>query len=189
MADFQLVIDNIWTYVKPNIVVKPEILSKIESEMSYVIEEYSRFRKITVELDMPLFERQQMRYPTGLYSILNKILTECGYTHDVIDARCVPKFGTQLQMHSKKLRDYQEEVVTKAIESERGVIKIATGGGKTVIAAAIVARLNLKTLFIVYSIDLLQQTADEFEKMFQIKVGRIGGGICDIKRINICIKK
>jgi len=66
------------------------------------------------------------------------------------------------------------------------VIKIATGGGKTVIAAAIVARLNLKTLFVVYSVDLLEQTADEFEKMFRVDIGRIGGGYCDIKQINVC---
>jgi superfamily II DNA or RNA helicase len=127
-----------------------------------------------------------MRYPTGLYSVLDKILTECKYTFDIIDARNVPSLKSSIPMHSKKLRDYQEEVVEKSIKAERGVIKIATGGGKTVIAAAIVSRLNLKTLFVVYSVDLLEQTANEFEDMFHIKVGKIGGGHCDIKQINVC---
>lgn len=186
MSDFEIVIDNTWTYLKPNVDVDSNLVRRIEREMSYTIEEYSRFRKTTVEFDISLFEREQLRYPTGLYSVLDRILTECGYTFDVIDAREIPQINKPLQFHTKKLRDYQEEVVETALKAQRGVIKVATGGGKTVIAAAIVARLNLKTLFIVYSLDLLQQTVDEFENMFQIKVGKIGGGECDIKQINVC---
>jgi superfamily II DNA or RNA helicase len=186
MSDFEIVIDNTWTYLKPSVKVDSSLLRRIEQEMSYTIEEYSRFRKTTVEFDISMFEREQLRYPTGLYSILDNILTKCGYSFDVVDAREVPQINKPLQFHAKKLRDYQEEVVEAALKAQRGVIKVATGGGKTVIAAAIVARLNLKTLFIVYSLDLLQQTADEFETMFQIKVGKIGGGECDIKQINIC---
>jgi len=186
MFDFEIIIDNTWTYLKPNIKMSTDFVRRIESEMSYAKEEYSRFRKITVEFEISLFEREQLRYPTGLYSILDHILTDCGYTFNVVDVRNIPEIKSSLQMHAKKLRDYQEEVVEQAIKAQRGVIKVATGGGKTVIAAAIVARLNAKTLFIVYSIDLLNQTADEFESMFQIKVGRIGGGHCDIRQINVC---
>jgi superfamily II DNA or RNA helicase len=66
------------------------------------------------------------------------------------------------------------------------VIKVATGGGKTVIGAAIIAKLNVKTLFIVNSLDLLEQTHDEFVKMLKIDIGKIGGGFCDIQKINVC---
>jgi superfamily II DNA or RNA helicase len=186
MADFEIVIDNTWTHLKPNVKLNTELIRRIESEMSYSREEYSNFRKETFELEIPLFERERLRYPTGLYSTLDRILSECHFSFDVLDTRIIPSIGDPLQMHAKKLRDYQEEVVHSAIKAERGVIKVATGGGKTVIAAAIVAQLNLKTLFIVYSIDLLEQTADEFENMFKIKVGKIGGGYCDIRQINVC---
>jgi superfamily II DNA or RNA helicase len=182
----QIIIDNSWTYLKSKLKINPEFLKRIESEMSYCVEEYSRARKTIIELDISLFERNQLRFPTGLYSVLDRVLTEHGCTFDVNDIRHVPEFKQSLKMHVKKLRDYQEIVLEKAIQSERAVIKVATGGGKTVIAAAIVARLNLKTLFIVYSVDLLIQTADEFESMFGISVGRIGGGYCEIKQINIC---
>jgi superfamily II DNA or RNA helicase len=189
MSDFNIVIDNIWTYLKPNININPNVYTRIESEMSYTVEEYNRWRKTYVNFDIPLFERSQLRYPTGLYSTLDNILTKCGYTFDVIDARKVPEIKQPLTFYGKNghgLRDYQEEVVEDAIKAQRGVIKIATGGGKTVIAAAIVAKLNMKTLFVVYSVDLLEQTADEFETMFHIKVGKIGGGYCEIERINVC---
>jgi superfamily II DNA or RNA helicase len=186
VADFEITIDNTWTYLKPNKKLDYELLRQIESEMSYSKEEYSRFRKMTVEFEISMFERERLRYPTGLYSILDRIFTEKGISFDVIDARNIPEIKTAMPMGTKKLRDYQEEVVDAALKAERGVIKVATGGGKTVIAAAIVSRLNLKTLFVVYSVDLLEQTADEFELMFGIKVGRIGGGYCEIKQINVC---
>jgi superfamily II DNA or RNA helicase len=186
MVDIELIIDNIWTYIKPNIKLMPEFIREIDSAMSYAREEYSSFRKEIVELEFSMFDREQLRYPTGLFSFLEKILIKHKYSFDVLDARNIPEIKHSLKMHSKKLRDYQEEVVYNSLKSERGVIKIATGGGKTVIAAAIVAKLNLKTLFIVYSVDLLEQTADEFENMFNIKVGKIGGGNCDLKQINIC---
>jgi superfamily II DNA or RNA helicase len=186
MSDFRIEIDNTWTYIKPNVEVNKSVIRRIESEMSYTVEEYNRFTKKTVDHDISLFERDLLRYPTGLYSVLDRILTECGYTFDVIDKRNIPQVNQPLQFYSKKLRDYQEEATEAAIKAQRGVIKVATGGGKTVIAAAIVARLNMKTIFIVYSIDLLEQTADEFETMFRLKVGKIGGGYCDIQQINIC---
>lgn len=186
MPDFQVVIDNVWTYLKPTRKISYEFYNSLQTEMSYQIEEYSPFRKEVVELDVSLFEREQLRYPTGLYSLLEKKLNEFKFSFEILDARHIPDFHESLKIQSKTLRDYQEKVVCDAIDSERGVIKIATGGGKTVIAAAIVARLNLSTLFMVYSIDLMNQTADEFEKMFGIKVGKIGGGHCEIEQINIC---
>ena len=137
MSDFTIQIENTWTYLKPNIEVNHNLIRRIESEMSYTVEEYSRFRKTTVELETTMFEREQLRYPTGLYSTLDNILTECGYSFDVEDKRERPHENQSMLFHAKKLRDYQEEVVENAIKSERGVIKVATGGGKTVIAAAI----------------------------------------------------
>ena len=187
MSDFELHIENVWTYIKSNRKeINPNLLRRIEEETSYTVEQYSRFAKTkTVEIGISLFEREQLRYPTGLYSTIDNIFSSCGYDFDVIDHRDRPQVQPQ-QQFLRKLRDYQQETVEKAIKAERGVIKIATGGGKTVIGAAIIASLNLRTVFIVHSIDLLEQTADEFEKMFGIEVGKIGGGFCEIKKINVC---
>jgi len=186
MSHFTIEIGNVWSSIDSEDVIDKKLIREIEDEMSFVVPIYNRYIKKTIEVKETLFEKEQLRYPTGLYSFLEKILTKNKHTFDVIDKRIIPVEKAQMTLNSKKLRDYQEQVVNDALDAQRGVIKIATGGGKTVIAAAIVARLNLKTLFIVYSIDLLEQTADEFEKMFQIKVGRIGGGFCDIKQINVC---
>ena len=181
-----LEVDNIWTYLKNVDDIPQEIIRDISDSMSYIVQEYARYRKTFVDFEYTLFEKTKLRYPTGLFSNLENVLSEHNYDYDLIDKRNRPETNSILTLHGKTLRDYQEETVDKAINSERGIIKVATGGGKTVIAAGILSRLNVKSLFIVSSIDLLEQTADELTKMLKVDIGKIGGGECDIQKINVC---
>ena len=88
-------------------------------------------------------------------------------------------------------RDYQEEAIEKIIESDRGVVKISTGGGKTVIASGVIAGRGVyPTIFYVPSIDLAVQARNEIERFVRksgssVEVGQIGGGKKDIKDINV----
>jgi superfamily II DNA or RNA helicase len=90
-----------------------------------------------------------------------------------------------------QIRDYQQEAIDKAAKQQRGIIKAATGAGKTFIGSGIVAKLSVSPfIFYVTSQDLLQQAKDELERFLlfnnqPMKVGIIGGGICDIREINI----
>lgn len=92
------------------------------------------------------------------------------------------------------LFDYQKSTIDKAISSQRGIIKVATGGGKTVIASGIISELGVKpTIFYVTSIDLLNQAVSEITQYvrlnnLKVTVGSIGGGnkkIGDITVITI----
>ena len=72
--------------------------------------------------------------------------------------------------------------MTKAIENTvdgwwwpRGIIHIATGGGKTEIAAAMLQMLQVPSVFIVHRKDLLHQAAQRFEK-YGIPSGICGDG-------------
>jgi superfamily II DNA or RNA helicase len=78
------------------------------------------------------------------------------------------------------LRDYQQEVLNTCWRSVladmpwyRGVIKVATGGGKTEIAVGLYQCNHLPTMFLVHRKDLLEQAARRFEK-YGINCGRIG---------------
>ncbi len=64
-----------------------------------------------------------------------------------------------------ELRDYQREAL-EAWERNgfRGVIALPTGSGKTVIALAGVARLNVRTLVVVYTKDHIKQWVEAFKK-------------------------
>lgn len=66
-----------------------------------------------------------------------------------------------------KLRDYQHETVDKALKFGRGIIKVGTGGGKTLTIASLIStyyNLNkdMKVLLIVPDLTLVDQTYKDF---------------------------
>lgn len=79
------------------------------------------------------------------------------------------------------MRDYQVEAVNVMMESGGGILQAATGAGKTIMNAALVdsyGKLGYKTVTIVPSKDLIDQTATNFET-WGLDVGRYGGGVKD----------
>lgn len=78
-----------------------------------------------------------------------------------------------------KLRDYQKELlddILKAIhEHEKICVQLSTGGGKTVIFTELIKQLDSKTLILVDSIDLINQTISTFEKK-GIDIGALTAG-------------
>lgn len=88
-------------------------------------------------------------------------------------------------------RDYQKEVIDKACNIDRGIIRASTGSGKTPMACAIIARRSVfPTIFYVSSIDLLLQAKSEIEKFIRkdgmpVKVGELSGSKKDIQDITV----
>lgn len=68
----------------------------------------------------------------------------------------------------KTLRPYQKEILDEILVKLKIhnslCVQLSTGGGKTVIFTELVATLNAKTLILVDSIDLVNQTIDTFKK-------------------------
>lgn len=101
-------------------------------------------------------------YPTGLSASVIKIMKEYGCV-EVADRRSIPQSHFSWKWNKKwKLRDYQSEVVKKALEIHRGVFEIPTRGGKTLIAANIIQPLGLRTLVVVVGRESMRQTAEDF---------------------------
>jgi len=138
-------------------------------------------------------KKEGMHFPTGLTSLAVSFLKERNYSVQVLDIRKKVEKTLNLSMSSSfEERDYQTEVVNKTDNTTRGIIKVATGGGKSSIAASIISRRGVSpTIFYVPSIDLLTQSKNELEKFIvdsngeNIKVGQIGGGKMDIQDINV----
>lgn len=82
-------------------------------------------------------------------------------------------------------RDYQLKVVELCNQNNLGIIRAATGSGKTLIGALITANFNKPTMIYVIGLDLLNQFHETFSELFEEKIGYIGNGVCDIQRINI----
>lgn len=81
--------------------------------------------------------------------------------------------------------DFQKDIINKAIEEKIFFGDIATGAGKTCMSAEIIRRLKYKTLFVVDTIDLLEQAKETFEESLNIECGIISAGKQDWKDVNI----
>ena len=74
-----------------------------------------------------------------------------------------------------KARDFQQDCIDKFTRTTlTGYIYAPTGSGKTNIAAYLIAKRNIRTLFIVPKYDLVKQTKKRFQDILDIDPSMIG---------------
>lgn len=75
---------------------------------------------------------------------------------------------------------YQADAVTKMVEAKGGLLKAGCGSGKTYMGIEILRRLGLRFLWLCGKSDLLNQTKENFEKLYpDIKLGLTTEGQVD----------
>jgi len=98
----------------------------------------------------------------------------------------VPKdILNKLNTINKNPYPYQIQAAKVAIEKSHGVLRMATGSGKTIVAALIVSLLGKSSIVYVIGKDLLYQIHELFSNVFDEPIGIIGDGKCEIADINI----
>ncbi|USZ68973.1 DEAD/DEAH box helicase family protein [Halorussus salilacus] len=129
-------------------------------------------------LDLPHTEAdarsKTRRAPAFRYAALREHLDERGLSYEdrVLDAPDLPDVAS-----SYELRAYQRDALSAWEEAgRRGVLELPTGSGKTVIGLKAIEDLQVATLVVVPTIDLLEQWRRELEAEFGIPVGQLGGG-------------
>lgn len=95
------------------------------------------------------------------------------------------RFQRQLNVTALNLglRNYQMNAVIKALSNQlygglwwpRGVLEIATGGGKTRTAGYISRILGIPTIFLVHRVELVNQTREEFAEL-GVETGTVSEG-------------
>jgi superfamily II DNA or RNA helicase len=108
-------------------------------------------------------------------------LTENHFTLNFHDHRRI--VTPRLNQTKVKLRDYQYEAAWSCFNATipslgwwpRGILQVATGGGKTEIAVAIYEMHRVPTFFLVHRKDLLLQAKERFER-YGHSVGIVGAG-------------
>lgn len=126
------------------------------------------------------------RFRTGLFARIQLLAPMMGLEiEQIVLHKKKETVRIQELVDSKQigLRDYQEEAVRQILENDMGVLYAATGAGKTHMAAAIIARRAVRTLFLVHTKDLLWQTKKRFEEVLGIKVGVIGDSEFEIGNV------
>nr|WP_304448161.1 DEAD/DEAH box helicase family protein [Halomarina sp. PSRA2] len=115
------------------------------------------------------------RAPAHRYAALTAALEARGAPHEdrVLEAAPeLPPLET-----SYELREYQREALDAWRDNrKRGVLELPTGSGKTVIAVVAMAALEVPTLVVVPTVDLLEQWRRDLEAEFDCPVGQMGGG-------------
>ena len=114
--------------------------------------------------------------PGGFLQRIREKLKEEGIPY-IIEENKHKKFSAKMvPLNGITLRGNQPEIVEKALSVNRGVIHAYTSFGKTVTAAALInayltAYPNCRAIFLVHTVDLIEQTAEEFRKVLPFKVG------------------
>lgn len=178
-----------------------EIFKALDKELSYKIQgaEFSQAYKGYIN-DQGEFvswdgRRHLMsstgKFPVGLFTRAVEFFHSKGIYPQIIDKRPpyeqYPEINIlpQLEALGKPPRHYQLEAADKAVKTDRGIIRLATGSGKSLVAALITAKLGKPTIIYVIGTDLLYQFQKLFSDVFQTEIGIIGDGKCEIRDINI----
>jgi len=125
-------------------------------------------------------------FPSGLVERVSDFLSRKGHEIDIEEHIDYPEEQEPLPWKGFELRPYQVDVVERALSAHRGMIKMATGGGKSATLTSIVGTYNVPTMVYVVSLDLLTQLHSTMEEFLGVEIGIIGGGQCEIKEINVC---
>ena len=127
----------------------------------------------------------QLKFRTGL---LNHVLSFCqqnGILYVISDKRKFPTPGKPLPWVGS-LRDYQVSAVEKFIEHKRGILAAATGSGKSLMITNIVSRLNIPSVILCGTIDLVRQMHEHLSSEIpDTPIGIVGDGMCDIRHITV----
>jgi superfamily II DNA or RNA helicase len=132
-----------------------------------------------------------LTFPTGLVERVRDFYQNAGRSLEVIDQRPAKSVGNpkdilpRLRKMGKEPYPYQMDVISVIEKNDRGIIKMATGAGKSVVAALVTAHLGKKTVIYVIGKDLLHQFHALFSSIFEEKIGIIGDGLCEIHDINV----
>jgi len=186
-----LVVDVGITQSKITGVIDQKVYSLIYHELSFKNENYIHQKKYSqfAQERHYLITPSTKVFQTGLLPRVCQLLEKHGLEYSINDHReeSPPEFFMPMN-GEKPLRPYQIEAVRSAVENKCGILRMATGAGKTRVASEIVSQLERRTVILVHRIDLLKQFAEVLKSLLHFPdiVGIIGGGIFEPNIITIC---
>jgi len=175
-------------------------VEKIDRHLSFYLPGYkfmTRYKKGTWDGKRHLFNAKKCTFPSGLAPRVAKLVKDSGVECDIHwpeepdtfrlkwDEGAKGRGRKKTETKMTAMRDYQEKCVEAALAGRRGIIEIATGGGKTLIAAHLIRQIARPTLFLVHTRDLMYQTISVFEKELGIPIGVAGDGKLDLQPVTV----
>ena len=134
---------------------------------------------------------RRLTFPYGLLDRVVSFYQKHGRPVHVEDRRDPHSPVSTIEIHKRLIeidRDpypYQWDTLDVVKDNDCGIIRIATGGGKTLVAAMMASHFGKRCIIYVIGKDLLHQIHGFFSKIFDQKIGIIGDGLCEIHDINV----
>ena len=174
----ELVVRGQFTVVKGFDAVAADIIDTASSYMDPGFRYSKAYKKGLWDGKKRLFNRRTGALPTGLVHLVEEAFKQADVDYVVTDERRVPtptEAGFDLVGTSFAYPyDYQLDACKKAVEAKQGILKMATGAGKTEVACSITQYLGLPTLFIVNSRELMYQAQKRFIKRLGLTDDEVG---------------
>lgn len=127
-----------------------------------------------------LYDSFRSMFPAGLVPLVVRGAADAGGSAvEVEDARRKPCEPVEADLGW--LRDYQREAVATGIRQTRGILRAATGAGKTEVLVGLVLCLPCRWLALVHRTNLMAQAADRWTLRTGERAGRIGEGSWDVQ--------
>lgn len=184
----QLILGN--TRVKMVGLHDASVRNELDMELSYQVQGYQFINTRSNWDGRYRLLDSRNNFPIGLLPRVKKILSKRGIPYSVKDNRPELEYKDNMILDPEsgfEARDYQLELIESAWQNKSGIVKAATGAGKSFCIASIAAKFGVKTVIYVIGIELLYQMKDTIEKAFpHLDVGIVGDGNCDIRDITIC---
>jgi len=170
----------------------PDLISKLDDNLSYfpLGYEFSPKWKLGLWDGKIRLLNNNLTFAAGLAQRVQEFFEDKGVSMPIYD-RNKPIKRTPIDISEnlieigKSPREYQQRATFTALKEKRGIIRIATGGGKTLVAAMVVAEVGGTAIIYVIGKDLLHQFHGFFEKVFKTEIGIVGDGLFNVKPITI----
>jgi superfamily II DNA or RNA helicase len=172
-----------------------EITDRLRQELLCEQERFyrrSKYEKVSYLARLKLYDPITGEFPTGLLALVKAILNESGCVVLRKDLRVCPSKRFDLPPLKQELWGYQKSAVDTMLEKTRGVIFVGTGGGKTEIYVEALRRAAVRTLILVYSEEMADQTIARLGALLGLNwdsigfIGRKGSkSVCNLQDITI----
>ncbi|MTH61184.1 DEAD/DEAH box helicase [Paracoccus litorisediminis] len=125
-----------------------EVVSKVSNLLSYSAESAPGWSGKSSFYDV-----LTGTFPAGFVHVISEELGRAGYTVQLIEAPAIQPLGPESPIvdefgNDDPRYDYQMQVLKQVEKHRAGIVRVATGGGKSKVAKLIMARYNRMTLFL-----------------------------------------
>ena len=186
-------IKDIFTIKNPEYIsiCKQRRLSKNKQPKDYIITKYKekgkwKSKKILEFLRYYETFKDDLIIPRGSFFELKKLYKKHKIKYKLINKRNTFK-EQNFKFHGELLESKGQSAI-KDFKAKNGIVQAPTGSGKSILALWLICKLNIPTIIVVHTNELLEQWKNRIKQFLKMnKIGHIGGGIIQINTITVAL--